>query len=123
MRITFLLPTLDVGGGIRVASIHARALQRRGHQVVAVVPPPPPQGLGDRLRALFDPDTPRRASILNRPPSHFDDSGVELRFAARPGRIDARDVPDADVVVATWWETAEWALALPDSKGARSTGR
>ena len=120
MRITFLLPTLDVGGGIRVASIHARALQRRGHQVMAVVPPPPPQGLGDRLRALFDPDTPRRASILKRPPSHFDDSGVELRFAARPGRIDARDVPDADVVVATWWETAEWALSLPDSKGARA---
>ena len=59
MRITFLLPSLGVGGGIRVASIHARALQRRGHQVVAVVPPPAPKALGDRVRALFDPDAPR----------------------------------------------------------------
>ena len=120
MRITFLLPSLDLGGGIRVASIHARALQRRGHQVVAVVPPRAPTGWGDRVRALWDPEAPRRASTLSRPPSHFDGSGVELRFAARPGRIDARDVPDADVVIATWWETAEWALALPDSKGARA---
>jgi hypothetical protein len=91
MRITFLLPSLGVGGGIRVASIHARALQRRGHQVVAVVPPPAPKGWGDRVRALFDPEAPRRASTLKRPPSHFDGSGVELRFAARPGRIDSRD--------------------------------
>ena len=55
-------------------------------------------------------------------PRHFDGSGVELRFAAQPaGFIDARDVPDADgVVVATSWETAEWALALPESKGARA---
>ena len=120
MRITFLLPSLDVGGGIRVASIHARALQRRGHHVVVVVPPPAPRGLGGRVRALFDPDAPSRAAAFNRPRSHFDGSGVELRFAARPGRIDTRDVPDADVVVATWWETAEWALALPESKGARA---
>ena len=120
MRITFLLPSLGLGGGIRVASIHARALQRRGHQVVAVVPPPPPKGWGDRVRALIDPDAPRRASAARRPPSHFDGIGVDLRFAARPGRIDASDVPDADVVVATWWETAEWALALPDSKGAKA---
>ena len=120
MRITFLLPSLDLGGGIRVASIHARALQRRGHKVVAVVPPPGAKSWGARVRALLDPEAPRRAAMLSRPPSHFDGSGVELRVAARPRRIDARDVPDADVVVATWWETAEWALALPDSKGARA---
>jgi glycosyltransferase involved in cell wall biosynthesis len=30
------------------------------------------------------------------------------------------DVPDGDVVVATWWETAEWAAALPEPKGAKA---
>jgi glycosyltransferase involved in cell wall biosynthesis len=29
------------------------------------------------------------------------------------------DVPDADVVIATWWETAEWVSALGPSKGAK----
>ncbi len=30
-----------------------------------------------------------------------------------------RDVPDADVVIATWWETAEWAAQLSPQKGAK----
>jgi glycosyltransferase involved in cell wall biosynthesis len=29
-------------------------------------------------------------------------------------------VPDGDVVVATWWETAEWVNALAPSKGAKA---
>jgi len=33
--------------------------------------------------------------------------------------ITDRDVPDADVVVATWWETAEWVAALSPRKGAK----
>jgi glycosyltransferase involved in cell wall biosynthesis len=34
--------------------------------------------------------------------------------------VAAGDLPDADVVVATWWETAEWVAALPASKGAKA---
>jgi glycosyltransferase involved in cell wall biosynthesis len=34
--------------------------------------------------------------------------------------VTAADVPDADVVVATWWETARWVAALPSSKGAQA---
>jgi glycosyltransferase involved in cell wall biosynthesis len=29
----------------------------------------------------------------------------------------AADLPDADIIVATWWETAEWVAALPQEKG------
>jgi glycosyltransferase involved in cell wall biosynthesis len=28
-------------------------------------------------------------------------------------------LPDADVLIATWWETAEWMNDMPDSKGAK----
>jgi glycosyltransferase involved in cell wall biosynthesis len=31
-----------------------------------------------------------------------------------------RDVPDADVVIATWWESAEWIAGLSPSKGAKA---
>jgi len=34
--------------------------------------------------------------------------------------ISDDDVPDADVVVATWWETAEWVADLSPSKGAKA---
>jgi glycosyltransferase involved in cell wall biosynthesis len=30
------------------------------------------------------------------------------------------DVPDADVVVATWWETAEWVWQLSPTKGSKA---
>ncbi|MFC4671035.1 glycosyltransferase family 4 protein [Seohaeicola nanhaiensis] len=33
--------------------------------------------------------------------------------------VAERDVPDGDIVVATWWQTAEWVNALPASKGRK----
>ena len=33
--------------------------------------------------------------------------------------MTAADIPDGDVVIATWWETAEWVSKLPASKGAK----
>jgi len=33
--------------------------------------------------------------------------------------VDA-DLPDADVVIATWWETAEWVAGLSPSKGRKA---
>jgi glycosyltransferase involved in cell wall biosynthesis len=37
----------------------------------------------------------------------------------RLGPIQERDVPDADVVVATWWETAVWMHNLSAAKGRK----
>ncbi|MGV3489848.1 MAG: glycosyltransferase family 4 protein [Devosia sp.] len=33
--------------------------------------------------------------------------------------VVASDVPDADVIVATWWETAEWIADFPAAKGRK----
>jgi glycosyltransferase involved in cell wall biosynthesis len=33
--------------------------------------------------------------------------------------VTPQDVPDADVVIATWWETAEWVADLPAEKGRK----
>ncbi|MEL6957324.1 MAG: glycosyltransferase family 4 protein [Pseudomonadota bacterium] len=35
------------------------------------------------------------------------------------GPITEKDVPDADVVIATYWETAPWVADLPPSKGRK----
>jgi glycosyltransferase involved in cell wall biosynthesis len=118
MRITFVSPTVNMGGGTRVMVIYARLLQQRGHSVCIVSPPPRPIPLRRQLRSLLGgrgwPKAPRSV------PSHLDGSGVTHRVLERWQPIVDRDVPDADVVIATWWETAEWVNALSSRKGAKA---
>jgi glycosyltransferase involved in cell wall biosynthesis len=107
-----------MSGGIRAVAIYAERLARRGHDVVIVHPPPKPPGMRKRVRSLLK---ERRLAI---PPvrrsSHFDGLPVERRVLERYRPVTADDVPDADVVLATWWETANWVAALPPEKGAKA---
>lgn len=117
MKISFLLPTVDLSGGIRVIAIHARALADRGHEVV-LISPPPALSLLERLgRWQF---ALSRPPADPHPPSHLDGLGLDHRVLERWRPATDRDVPDADVVVATWWETAEWVAALGKGKGAKA---
>jgi glycosyltransferase involved in cell wall biosynthesis len=117
MKITFVLAQADLSGGNRVISIYANQLAARGHQVTVVSRPRSRATLKDKLRAWL-----RGLPIpQNRPhwPSHFDNlvGAVHKQTRIWRPRITAEDVPDGDVVIATWWETAEWVAALPASKG------
>lgn len=118
MRITFIHASPDMTGGTRVVAIYAQALARLGHQVTLISLPPRPISLRQKLRNLRDQgqwDFGRR-----RIRSHFDRlEGVDHRVLERWRAPTDADVPDADVVIATWWETAEWVSALGASKGAK----
>jgi glycosyltransferase involved in cell wall biosynthesis len=114
MKITFLTPSDNLTGGTRVIATYARLLQQRGHTVTVVSNAPDQPTLRQRWQAL------RRGRWLPAVlPStgHIALSGVTHRTLDRPRAIVSADVPDADVVVATWWETAVWMHALPPSKG------
>ena len=117
MRVTFVLPTLDHSGGNRVIAIHAAGLRQRGHAVSVVVPRPPPPTLRDAARGLFRRPAPARPATGR---SHVEEAGFEPLIVADVGRLLPRELPDADVLVATWWETAELVLAMPASKGAKA---
>ncbi len=52
--------------------------------------------------------------------SYFGAAGVPHHVIDRPRPIVAGDVPDADWVVATWYETAPWAMDLPPAKGRKA---
>src|SRR5207247_4755964 len=118
MRITFVLNHVNLNGGIRVIAIYAERLKRRGHDVVVVARPRPMPSWRDRVRAVVK----RRPWPVN--PNtlgdHFDNVDVELRVIDSRRPIVDRDVPDADVVVATWWETAAWVNDLSPAKGAKA---
>lgn len=125
MRITFLTPADNFTGGTRVIATYAQRLQALGHRVTVVSNAPDRPGWRQRWHALW---TERRfarggqtgAPALPSDAGHLSRSGVPHHVLERPRAITARDVPDADVVMATWWETAVWMHALPLSKGRRA---
>lgn len=118
MRVTFVLPEFNLSGGVRVAAIYAAHLRRKGHAVTAIALHDPPPSLrrivGSLLRGHGWPKPGQGGK-----PSHFDDLDVQRLILYLTDRPNPDEVPDADVVVATWWETAEWITKLPASKGAR----
>lgn len=117
MKITFLLPPVGMAGGIKVAAIYAAALVSNGHDVVLVSTPKPEIPLRGKIKSLLTgkgwPQAPRL------PSSHLDGLGLDHRTLDTWRPIADSDVPDADVVIATWWETAEWAALLSPQKGAK----
>lgn len=115
MRVTFILPYAGVSGGTRVVAIYARTLIERGHQVRVVSVPLPALRWKQRVRAWM-----RGSWARPRSASFFDAIPGVLHVLERYRPIEDRDVPDADVVVATWWETAEWVWKMSPRKGAKA---
>lgn len=108
MRITFLVPCKDLSGGLRVVACYGNELLRRGHQVTVVYPD----------RDLPATDKVRRAvkRFIHHEKDHLDFfHGTLLQVPA----ITAETCPDADVLIATAWYTAEFARDFPASKGRK----
>src|SRR5271170_1738303 len=105
MRITFILPYAGLSGGIRVAAIYAERLHRRGHEVMAVSTPLRRFTLAQRMRSLA---AGRGWPKVLEEPSYFTNLPVQHRILNKYRPVTDKDVQDADVVIATWWETAEW---------------
>lgn len=117
MRIAFVLPAVNMSGGTRVIGIYARELERRGHTVTLVSPPPKPIPFPHKIKRWIEGNS--WFSEAERRKSHLDGSGLDHRVLDRWRPVVDDDVPDADVVIATWWETAEWVNALSSNKGAK----
>jgi glycosyltransferase involved in cell wall biosynthesis len=117
MRITFVLPDGGLSGGMRVAAIYAERLKQRGHDVLAVSTVDKPtrrQQLAQILRGEG------WLKPIKRQLSHFDAIDVPYKVVKAGCKVTEADVPDADVVIATWWETAEWITHWSSAKGAKA---
>lgn len=114
MRITFLSPRSNLSGGLRVIAVYAGMLHARGHEVTIVTPAKARLSRQQRLRALLRGQVSAPAETAG----HFEGLGVPVIEGRRSDFLfDAGDIPDGDAVVATWWETAFAAAALPPEKG------
>jgi len=116
LKITFICPEVNQSGGSRVTAIYARKLLDRGHDVTVVGRRPKAvsarRELLSRLRGTWKP-LPERDL-------YFRALGDRFRWLDYKFPLEPSDVPDADVIVATWWRTAFEVAAMPPEKGEKA---
>ncbi len=116
MKITFILPYAGLAGGIRVVAIYAGRLKKRGHKVTVISLPRRQLAVKQKIRMLLK---EKKWPVQGHGSSHFDNVDVEHRILRKCRPITNADLPDADIVIATWWETAEWMNKFHPSKGVK----
>jgi len=123
LRITFVLPGFarTPVGGFKVVYEYSNRLVARGHQVAIVHPwrlanilPPPLPNVYRRLRR----EARHLQHTFARPrlPWFALDKRVRMLFVIEPTTCQT---PDADVVFATAWQTAEYVIQYPPGKGEK----
>ncbi|KJV06250.1 glycosyltransferase family 4 protein [Methylocucumis oryzae] len=116
MRITFIVPSLNVTGGLRVISIYATYLSKQGHSVTVISPSAPMLRLQDQVKSLAK----NRQLLKNKfDTTFFNQATYEVNIIENSNHVSTKDVPDADIVIATFWNTAEWIAEFPASKGKK----
>jgi len=116
MKITIVIPNVNLSGGIRIVADQARMLHLRGHEVCVVAGRRREPSVKDRVKQLLRGQLPKRKPRIG---THLDEVAFEVRVIDECRDITAADVPDADIIMATWWKTAHWVEAMPASKGIK----
>lgn len=100
---------------MRVAAQHARHLHENGHEVFLLVRRPDLRSWRRHLlcRLGLRPGFPPLPEMRG----HFEGLDVPVVHLNEDRPLRVADVPDADLIVSTWWTTAEWAATLPPAKG------
>ncbi len=123
MRITFVLPSHYVkpAGGPKIVYEYANRLARRGH-LISVIHPQTMKIQIDRFEErciVFIKYWLRKAGIKGgfNPSKWFAvDPAVNLLWVPL---LAERFIPEADIIVATYWQTAEEVAAMTDRRGIK----
>lgn len=118
MKITFILHTLQISGGHKAIFEFSNHLIQLGHKV-SIVYPLIATGLGSKWYEAGK--SPGRIiktwkRLLRPNKVEWFDLKADLIRTLTP---DERHIPDADIVVATWWETAYWVRRYSENKGKK----
>jgi len=119
MKITFILPTAAIGGGVRVVFEYANRLIERGHKVKIIYPGKlfPKINFFWRLEAIL---RQIKYFFVYRVLNQSEASWFPLKAQVlRTPSLEERYIPDADIVVATANETADWVNKLPSRCGRK----
>ena len=124
MKITFVLPGIGIAGGIRVVFEYANRLQDRGHEVNVVYPL-----LSLRIKPKFNLKSlaghALGATVNFKKGNKVDWFNLKAKLIRVPTlspryvKFVKKLIPDADIVVATAWETAYPISKLNEKKGKK----
>jgi glycosyltransferase involved in cell wall biosynthesis len=117
LRITFVLPFAGLSGGIRVVATYARKLTEQGHDVWVVSQPRRMPRWSQKLKAFWTWRAAENIKWTKTPLLDFLGDQHIVLDSWRP--VTTADLPDADAVIATWWNTALPVAKLPNSKGRK----
>lgn len=117
MKITFIVPSLNLTGGLRVVSIYAKLLAENGHTVTVASPNRRSPSLKEKVKSLLRGNRLTKQSGFYA--SFFENAPFTLKVLDSNRPVESTDIPDADVVIATFWKTAEWVSEYPASKGEK----
>ena len=120
LRICWVLPGTGLSGGVKSTRLLAEAMVARGHDVTIAYPrsgPPWPSPLhvGSFARRAMK----AWKAIGGETPHHLESSTARL-ITVNGRDVLPRHVPDADVVIGTWWETMESLRHWPAEKGLKA---
>ncbi len=105
----------SAAGGDRVISIYARYLKQHGHSVEIVGLATPRPSFKQSIKNLY-----RGKRREPSPTLHFENAGINVRLVKNSDSVTDDNIPDADVVIGTYWLTAEWVAQLNPSKGVKA---
>jgi glycosyltransferase involved in cell wall biosynthesis len=111
MKINFILNAMGVSGGVKAVFMFSRELKKLGHEV-NVIYPLLPLRLSHKNPLQLVKEAGYLALNRWQPKDWYGDVNVIQVLALN-------DVPDADVSIATQWETAYYVHDYPKSKGCK----
>lgn len=117
MKITFLMPALNLTGGARVVSMYAQLLSVRGHQVTVISPNKKVPTFKEKVKSAIK--WKGYSFKTNFDTTFFDKHDYDLKILNEHRPIKNDDLSEADLVIATFWNTAEWMSAFSKSKGKK----
>ena len=124
MNITFILPFIQIGGGVRVVFEYANRLIAMGHTVRIIYPIVPPLWFSKSKIELFRYKTIESfRNLMKKSEIDWFDLNSPLiktfSLSAKYMPFIKNFIPDADIVIATSWETAYFVNSLPPEKGKK----
>jgi glycosyltransferase involved in cell wall biosynthesis len=117
MKITFIVPTLNLSGGLRVVAIYAELFTQMGHKVIVVSPGPAKPTLKQRVKSFLAWKGYQYDSKFN--DTYFKNVNFEVRVLDQNKVVEENDIDDGDIVISTFWNTAEWMSSISDKKGKK----
>lgn len=117
MRINWVLPNVNMSGGIKVVGIYASLLQERGHDVRLLAQPNPKSSFKSKISLLIKHGKYERYKSIS--DNHLSNLNLNIQWLPSIRAVQDYDVPDGDIVIATFWNTAKDVANLSPQKGVK----